>query len=162
MDNSTDMQKDFSGKHITVTSHFDAPVDTVWDYFTNADKLAKWWAPKPYKAITRNMEFSEGGKWLYYMLSPEGDKHWCLAEFKSIQPGKGYEALDAFCDEQGRINQEFPRMQWKNEFRQENGRTTVINHIQFPTEEDMKKILEMGFEQGYKMGLSQLQDVLPH
>ena len=160
METAVDMQKDFSKNQIIVTSQFNAPVDVVWEYFTNSEKLATWWAPKPYKAITKSMHFSEGGKWLYYMLSPEGEKHWCLAEFKNIRPKQSYEAYDAFCDDQGNINTGFPRMTWINVFREENGKSTVSNNIQFSSEADMKKILEMGFEQGYNMGLNQLREVL--
>ena len=51
-------------------------------------------------------------------------------------------------------------MTWTNSFREENGKATVTNVITFDKEEDMKKIIEMGFEEGYSIGLNQLQELL--
>ena len=68
--------------------------------------------------------------------------------------------LDAFCDENMVINEDFPRMTWSNTFSFENGMTTVVNTINYEKVEDMEKILEMGFEEGYKMGLNQLYKLL--
>jgi len=157
---SIKINKDYANKQITVISEFKASKEKIWYAFTNPEITDKWWAPKPYKAITKQSEFKNGGQWLYYMLSPEGEKHWCLAEFYNINPIDSYEATDAFCDENGNLNTNFPRMNWKNSFEEENGTTKVTNLITYPQEEDMKQILEMGFEEGYSMGLNQLNDLL--
>ena len=154
------IDKDFPNKKTTVTAQFKAPLEDVWDAFTKPEITDQWWAPKPYQAVTMKSNFTKGGKWLYYMLSPEGEKHWCIAEFKLIQPKQYYEVLDAFCDENGNINTDFPRMNWSNHFNENNGHTVVTNVISFEKEEDMKKIFEMGFEEGYTMGLSQLTKLL--
>jgi uncharacterized protein YndB with AHSA1/START domain len=160
MSTSIQIDKDFINKQIKIVSEFKAPKEKIWDSFTNPEITDKWWAPKPYQAITKRSDFKEGGQWLYYMLSPEGEKHWCFAEFKNIRLMESYEATDAFCDENGKINMDFPRMNWKNSFHEENGTTKVTNVITFPQEEDMKQILEMGFEEGYSMGLNQLNDLI--
>jgi uncharacterized protein YndB with AHSA1/START domain len=157
---SIKIDKDYTNRKITIISEFNSPKDKIWNAFTNPEITDKWWAPKPYQAITKQANFKNGGQWLYYMLSPEGEKHWCFAEFKNIRPMESYEATDAFCDENGKINMDFPRMNWKNSFNEENGITKVTNEITFSQEEDMKQILEMGFEEGYTMGLNQLNDLL--
>ncbi|WP_281226070.1 SRPBCC family protein [Flavobacterium aquiphilum] len=160
MSASIKIVKDFTNKQITVISEFKAPKEKIWDAFTNPDITDKWWAPKPYQAITKQSDFKNGGQWLYYMLSTEGEKHWCLAEFYNIKKAESYEVTDAFCDEKGNINTNFPRMNWKNSFEEENGTTRVTNEITYARVEDMKQILEMGFEEGYSMGLNQLNDLL--
>ena len=122
--------------------------------------LEKWWAPEPYKAVVVNNRFEKNGQLHYYMLSPEGEKHYCIAQFIDIKPMKSYEVLDAFCDAEAVINTNHPRMNWRNDFSFENGITTVTNTITYEKKEDMDKILEMGFEEGYKMGLNQLYKLL--
>src|SRR5687767_16002716 len=104
-----DFQVDKEAKQIKVTREFDAPLDLVWQAWTNSEILDQWWAPKPWKAVTKSMDFREGGTWLYYMQGPEGEKHWCKAEYKSIKPQKFFSWLDAFCDEKGVINKDMPR-----------------------------------------------------
>ena len=155
-----EIRKELAEKKIIVRSQFHTSVENLWDAFTNREALEKWWAPKPYRAFTQRVNFIDGGQWLYYMLSPEGEKHWCIAEFKNIHPKESYEVYDAFCDEEGKINTGFPQMTWTNSFREENGKATVTNVITFDKEEDMKKIIEMGFEEGYSIGLNQLQELL--
>jgi uncharacterized protein YndB with AHSA1/START domain len=154
------IDKDFTNKQIKIVSEFKASKEKIWNAFTNPEITDKWWAPKPYQAITKQADFKDGGLWLYYMLSPEGEKQWCLAEFKNIRSMESYEAADAFYDENGKINTNFPRMNWENLFYEENGITKVTNIITFSQEEDMKQILEMGFEEGYSIGLNQLNDLL--
>ena len=58
---------------INVKREFAAPKDIVWDAWTNPEILDLWWAPKPYKTITKSMEFKEGGTWFYGMVSPENE-----------------------------------------------------------------------------------------
>jgi uncharacterized protein YndB with AHSA1/START domain len=160
MNLSIKTDKDFTNKKITIISEFNAAKEKIWNAFTNPEITDKWWAPMPYQAITKQADFKNGGQWIYYMLSPEGEKHWCFAEFKNILPMESYGATDAFCDEDGKINMDFPRMNWENSFNEKNGITKVTNIITFSQEEDMKQILEMGFEEGYSMGLNQLNDLL--
>ena len=156
MNQTIQFQKKPESREIVVTHRYNAALETIWNAFTQTEVLEKWWAPIPYKAIVVSNNFKPGGKLHYYMLSPEGEKHYCVAEFNRIDPLKSYEVLDAFCDENAVINTEFPRMTWKNEFRHLNGITEVKNTITFNRAEDMTKILDMGFEEGYKMGLNQL------
>jgi uncharacterized protein YndB with AHSA1/START domain len=157
---SIKIDKDYTNSKITIISEFKASKDKIWEAFTNSEITDKWWAPSPYQSITKQADFRDGGQWLYYMLSPDGEKHWCFAEFRNILPMESYEATDAFCDENGKINTDFPRMNWTNSFIEENGITTATNVLKFSQEKDMKQILKMGFEQGYTMGLNQLSDLL--
>jgi len=153
-------QKKPESREMIITHKYKTDLETIWDAFTKPEILEKWWAPLPYKAIVVSNNFYSGGKLHYYMLSPEGEKHYCVAEFIRVDPLKSYEVLDAFCDENAVINTGFPRMTWKNEFSFSNGITEVTNTITYEKPEDMTQILEMGFEEGYSMGLNQLYELL--
>jgi uncharacterized protein YndB with AHSA1/START domain len=59
---------------LIVTREFDANSDLVWKAWTTAELLDQWWAPKPYRAETKSLDFREGGVWLYAMVSPENEK----------------------------------------------------------------------------------------
>lgn len=153
-------EKDFKGRAITVTTTYAAQRETVWEAYTDPAILEKWWAPRPWKAVSVKMDFRNGGRWLYYMASPEGQKSWSLAEFGEIVPGKSYEALDAFCDKNGKVDISLPRLHWMVTFAEEGGKTTVTARITANEEEALRRIIEMGFEEGYKMGITQLHDLL--
>ncbi len=152
--------KDYANKKIVVTCTFNSPVNIVWDSFTNPVTLEKWFAPKPYKAITKRADFREDGFWLYYMLSPKDEKFWSITKYKKIVVNNLLEAEDAFCDENGVINNDLPQLNWHYEFLEKNNTTGVRVVITVTDEQQMKQLLKMGFEEGYKMGLNQLEELL--
>lgn len=78
MSNQTDFKVIDQDKQLIVTRKFNAPLPLVWKAFTTKELVEKWWAPKPYQCVIKSMEFKEGGFLHYYMLGPEGDKHWCM------------------------------------------------------------------------------------
>lgn len=151
---------DKKNKTIHVKREFAADLKLVWDAWTKPELLDQWWAPKPYVTKTKSMNFSEGGFWLYAMISPEDIAHWCRADYKKIDPLKSFSGLDAFCDEQGNINQDFPRSLWTNSFT-ENGKTTTVNiQIEYKELADLEKIIQLGFKEGFTMALSNLDQYI--
>jgi len=152
--------KDLENKKIKVTREFDAPVEKVWRAWTEKELLDQWWAPRPWKAVTQSMNFSNGGTWLYYMEGPDGSRHYCRVDYKSISTNKSYELLDAFCDEKGNINTEFPSMNWKVVFNKADDGTKVDVEITFSSVEDLEKIIEMGFKEGFAAAHNNLDELL--
>jgi len=160
MQKQTQVTKDRENKRLVVVREFDATLPDVWRAWTERELLDQWWAPKPWKAETKTIDFREGGSWLYCMVGPEGEAHWCRVDFKTISKHKSFTGLDAFCDEKGNINQDFPTMHWKNVFSTTDSGTTVEVEIKFDTEADLEKILEMGFEEGFTSALGNLDELL--
>ena len=109
----TTFTNDVAKNKMFITREFAGNVEEVWKAWTDPKLLDQWWAPKPWKAKTISMDFREGGRWVYCMLGPDGEKHWALAEYHKVVPQKSFEGLDAFADEAGNINAESPLMSWK-------------------------------------------------
>lgn len=152
--------KDQTNKKLRVVREFDAPVEQVWKAWTESWLLDQWWAPKPWKANTQSMDFREGGAWLYYMQGPDGSRHYCRLDYETIVPKRSFSGQDAFCDEKGNINEEFPRMNWKTQFSTAGNGTKVEVVINFASEADMEKIIEMGFKEGFAAAHGNLDEIL--
>jgi uncharacterized protein YndB with AHSA1/START domain len=152
--------KDAASKKIHVERDFEAPVDKVWKAWTTPQLLDQWWAPKPWKANTISQDFREGGRWLYYMEGPDGTRHYCLADYSTIIPGKRFVGDDAFCDEKGNKNNDMPSMHWDVQFLPVEGGTKVKVEISFTSEEELEKIIEMGFKEGFAAAHNNLDDLL--
>ena len=147
---------DKQNNKIKVERFFNAPIDLVWAAWTEPDILDLWWAPKPYMTITKHMDFRPGGRWHYYMLSPEGIKHYCLFDYEVIRPNQYFSGIDAFCDENAVMNDTKPRVNWSSDFT-ENGDTTLVNiELLFESLEDLETIIQMGFKEGFTAGLENL------
>ncbi len=145
---------------ITVERSFNAPLDAVWAAWTEADILCQWWAPKPYECVIKSLDFREGGRWLYCMQGPSGDRHWCLFDFEEIKPKSYFSGTDAFCDENGVANNFKPATRWENHFSTSDGGTFVRMNLSFATGEALEQIIQMGFKEGFTLGLEQLDALL--
>ncbi len=69
-------------------------------------------------------------------------------------------AYNRFCDEEGKGNDEFPAMTWKNKFQPEGAGTKVTIEVTFKSEEDLNKIVGLGFEVGFTAALGNLDALL--
>lgn len=145
---------------IHVQREFAADLPLVWDAWTKPELLDLWWAPKPYRTQTKTMDFRTGGYWLYAMISPENVAHWCRADYSLVEQHKQYSGLDAFCDEEGNVNEDFPRSNWNVSFT-ETGEHTVVNiSINYKSLADLEKIIELGFKEGFTMALGNLDQYI--
>jgi uncharacterized protein YndB with AHSA1/START domain len=156
----TSISKDAANKKLIIVREFDAPLEEVWRAWTEKEILDEWWAPKPWKAKTKTMNFREGGTWFYSMIGPDGSQSYCRADFKTIVEHKRFIVDDAFCDENGNITNELPGMHWKNEFISTDTGTKVEVEVSFESEADMEKIIEMGFEEGFTAAHGNLDELL--
>jgi uncharacterized protein YndB with AHSA1/START domain len=156
----TQVTKDFNARSITVTREFDAPPALVWRAYTEAELLDQWWGPAPWRAETKQMNFAPGGHWLYAMVSPEGQRHWARMNYLSIRPHTLIGIEDAFCDEQGNINAALPVSKGELVFTPTVRGTRVEFSMTYQQESDLRKIIEMGFEQGITACFDQLDALL--
>lgn len=146
---------------IQVIREFAAPVSRVWKAWTQQELLDQWWAPKPWIAQTREMDFREGGKWIYAMVGPDGEKHWARTDFQSVKTLISFTGLDAFIDEKGNKNTWLPESTWKVEFDENSVNTTLVSvEIEYDNSEELEKILEMGFIEGFSGALQNLDELL--
>ncbi len=147
-------------KTIHIKREFDANPGLVWEAWTTAEILDQWWAPKPWRAETKRMDFREGGFWHYAMVGPEGEKHWGKTSYITIKKEKSYTAKDGFCDENGTINPEFPQNLWQNNFIPKENKTEVDVLLTFDKLSDLEKTIEMGFKEGFTMALENLDQYI--
>ncbi|MEZ5059069.1 MAG: SRPBCC domain-containing protein [Saprospiraceae bacterium] len=145
---------------IEITREFNAEKSLVWQAWTQAEILDQWWAPKPFYTETKSLELKVGGRWLYAMVSPQGDKHWCKADYKKVEKEEVLSWLDAFCDENGNENQIKPRSLWNNVFKEKDGLTTVSITLKHDKLEDIEAMISMGFKEGLSMALGNLDELL--
>lgn len=160
MESSIIFNKDFDSNSVYVMKVYDTDVSKVWDYFTQSELLDQWWAPKPWKCETVTMDFKESGVWHYAMLGPEDERMYGQLKYGEIMEHRSFDGIDAFCDENGNVNNDFPQAQWLVGFTGvEEGAKITIN-IHFASKDALKRQLDMGFEEGFKMGLNQLEEII--
>ena len=156
-----DFSVDKKNNTITVKREFAAGVALVWDAYTKSEILDQWWAPKPWKARTKTLDFREGGSWHYAMVGPGGEEHWAVANYKDIQVRKKFTGLDAFADASGKINKEMPQSKWDVTFTDKGEMTLVDFKITYPDLAQLEATIKMGFKEGLAMAMENLDALLP-
>lgn len=151
---------DKAHKKVKVEREFAAPLEKIWAAWTQSELLDQWWAPKPWKAKTKSMEFEVGGRWLYAMVGPDGTTQWSFADYKEIDPEQSISLVDGFCDENGNLVTSFPQSSWTIIFKKTIDSTIVFIDIKFNTVEEIDQLLETGFKEGFTMGLENLDELL--
>jgi uncharacterized protein YndB with AHSA1/START domain len=147
-------------KIITVKKEFAARTLLVWDAWTKPEILDQWWAPRPWKAKTKSMEFKEGGARLYAMLGPNGEEHWAIFNYHEIKKPEYFTGLDGFTDADGTLNTAMPSTHWKVSF-VDKGETTLVEALlTFDSLEQLETLIKMGFREGFTMALEGLDELL--
>jgi len=154
-----EFKKDVANNKVTVIRYFDAPVSEVWRAWTERELLDQWWAPKPWKTNTEEMDFRIDGRWVYTMNGPEGEKHWCRADYTAINAPKNFSITEYFCDENSKKNTDLPTMHWDVNFQPEGAITRVTIEINFEKPEDLETIVQMGFEEGFTSAMENLDAI---
>ena len=149
---------DKTTKTVRITAEFDAERDLVWDAYTRAELLDQWWAPKPWASRTKVMDFREGGRRFYAMVSPEGVERWSVQKYTSITPKTNFKFFNAFADADE--NLELPGSDWDLNFSDQGGTTKVSISIYNESLERLERMIELGFREGVMMQLQNLEELL--
>ena len=153
-----DFTVDKAAKTVFVTREFEADLSLVWDAFTKAEILDQWVAPKPFAAKTKVMDFKVGGRRFYAMVGPEGRERWAIQKYTSISPKTNFKMFNAFADKDE--NPQLPGSDWDYTFSEQNGTTKVSITIYNESLARMEKMIEMGFTEGFKMSMNNLENLL--
>jgi uncharacterized protein YndB with AHSA1/START domain len=147
-------------KTVSITKGFDATRDLVWDAYTKPELLDQWWAPKPFASRTKVMEFKEGGRRFYAMVSPDGQERWTVQRYTSITPKSNFKFFNAFSDEHENLH--LPGSDWDLTFTEQDGKTTVNVFIYNESLERLERMVETGFKEGTIAQLQNLEELLAH
>lgn len=162
-----DFTIDKQTKTVKIVREFDADLSAVWDAFTKPELLDQWVAPKPFAARTKVMDFREGGRRLYAMVSPDGQERWILQTYLAIHPKTHFKLFNVFADKDE--NPEPTGSEWDYTFTEkpatgeksgEDKKTIVHISIYNESLERLEKMIELGFKEGYSMSLENLDSLL--
>ena len=91
-------------KNLVVTRTFDAPAHEVWKYWSDSEKVMKWWGPIGFTSPLARIDFREGGVSLVCMRAPEsfgGKDMYNTWTYKKIVPLQSIEFILNFADKDG-------------------------------------------------------------
>lgn len=81
-------KNDIKDRGLVITKTLHAPVELVWETWTNPAHIAKWWGPDGFTNTIQKMELKPGGIWELVMHGPDGTDYKNKSIFREIIPLK--------------------------------------------------------------------------
>jgi uncharacterized protein YndB with AHSA1/START domain len=91
---------------IVITRVFDIPVELVWKGWTDPNLVTLWWGPANFTSPQCEIDFREGGKYLFCMRAPKefgGQDYYSAGTYTKIVPMERLEFTQILSDKDGNI-----------------------------------------------------------
>jgi uncharacterized protein YndB with AHSA1/START domain len=154
----------------TMTHEFNAPVEKVFEAWTDPEKIKRWFAPKDYSIIYSKADIKAGGESHYCMSSKGGLEIWVKKFFKDFIPPAKLSYTQVYSNEKGGIEphpmiKNFPIEIFTTVMLDEKNGKTILNLTWEPlnaSTEQVTRFMDETFELSQEWGgmLDQLEQLL--
>jgi uncharacterized protein YndB with AHSA1/START domain len=134
-------------RELLFTRLLNAPVELVWEVWTQPEHIARWWGPDGFTNTISKMEVMQGGVWELVMHGPDGTDYKNKSIFKEIIPHKKivYEHVSA------------PRFTATIRFEDQGDQTLLTWHMLFETREEFLRVVKtFKADEGLKQNIEKL------
>jgi len=132
---------------LIMSRKLNAPIELVWEVWTNAEHIVNWWGPNGFTNTISKMEVVPGGEWDLVMHGPDGTDYKNKSIFKEVIPYKKivYEHVSA------------PRFVATVDFEDQGEQTLITWQMLFATaEEFIQTVKTFKADEGLKQNLEKL------
>lgn len=130
---------------------FDAPRELVWETFTKAEHIARWWGPRKYTITVHEFDVRPGGKWRVSHSDGARTVEF-FGEYREI--AKPEILIRTFCFG------DFPAIEERYEFHDEAGRTRVVCSQRFANMMGRDMMAKSGAAEGGRESFERLDELL--
>jgi len=114
---------------IRIVRIYDAPVQAVWDAWTDPAQAAQWWGPRGFTLTTHSKDLRVGGVWHYTMHGPDGTDYINKTLYHEVEP------LAKLVYDHGGNDEQAPLFRVTVLFAEEGGKTRMDMRMSLPTAE---------------------------
>lgn len=135
-------------RELMISRKLNAPVELVWEAWTNPEHIANWWGPNGFTNTISTMDMTVGGEWNLVMHGPDGTDYKNKSIFKEIIPFKRivYEHVSS------------PGFIATVDFEDQGDQTLINWHMLFETAEQFIQVVKtFKADQGLKQNIEKLE-----
>jgi uncharacterized protein YndB with AHSA1/START domain len=140
-------------REIRIERVFDAPVERVWQAFTDPELVAQWWG-RGNKLVIERMEVERGGHWRFVEHSPDG-VHGFEGRYREVTPRERLVETFEWDGMPGYVSIDTAEFEDLGD-----GRTKVVTTSLFHTTEERDGMLSSGMADGLNQSYAALDDLL--
>ncbi|WP_275472537.1 SRPBCC family protein [Myxococcus hansupus] len=142
-----------SDRTIVISRKFNAPARIVFDAWTRADLVKRWWAPKALcvTMVSCEADVRVGGAYRYVLRNPDGSEAAFSGQYTEITPPSRLVYTQVFepMADAGSVIITVT-------FDEREGKTHLVSREQYPSKEVREAVLASGMEHGMRATMDQL------
>ena len=138
-------------REIRISRVLNAPIDLVWEVWTDPEHIRHWWGPNGFTNTISKMDVRENGEWDLMMHGPDGTDYKNKSIFKEIIRHKKivYEHISG------------PKFLATINFESEGDRTRIDWHMLFETKEQfIQTVKTFKADEGLRQNVEKLSEYL--
>lgn len=138
-------------REIHLTRVLNAPIDLVWEVWTNPDHIKNWWGPKGFTSSINKMDVKAQGEWELIMHGPDGTDYKNKSIFQEVVPLKKivYQHVSA------------PKFLTTVEFEAQGDKTKINWHMLFESREQFVQVVKtFQADEGLRQNADRLRQYL--
>ncbi len=135
---------------------YDAPASLVFDAWTDANHLARWYGPEGFTTTTHEMSVEVGGVWRDTLIAPDGSAFHNEAIYTVVDRPRRL----CFANTGGDPVHQHLTGDYTADFIEKDGRTHLTLQVQFKTLRALEVAQNLGAERGGHETLERLAGVL--
>jgi uncharacterized protein YndB with AHSA1/START domain len=152
----TSVDRDYDDLAITLIADFDAPIDRVWELWSDPAKLERWLGPPGYPATVERHELAPGGEITFFMTGPDGDRSWGTWQVTALDRPTSLEFTDLFADPDGTPTPDMPVGTVAVQLTACEAGTRMEMRWAFESRADMEKWMSFGSVEGLREAVGQM------
>lgn len=144
-----------AGRELVLTRVFNAPRELVFEAYSRAEHLDRWFGPRGFTTTTHAMDFRVGGAWSFTMTAPDGTVYPNYVLYREIdRPSR-------LVFDHGSSAERPDHFHVTITFTEEEGGTRVTQRSLFPTAEARAAVEKFGAVELGHQTLEKLGEYLP-
>ena len=145
------MNTNTADRELIITRLLDAPIELVWEVWTNPDHIKNWWGPTGFTNTITQMDVKSGGAWNLTMHGPDG------TDFKNESIFKEVIKLEKIVYE----HISSPKFVSTITFAEEGKKTFLKWHMLFESKEQFEQVVKtFKADEGLKQNVVKLESYL--
>ena len=156
----TDITHDLDDRTITITADFAAPVERLWQVYSDPRQLERVWGPPTHPATFVDHDLRPGGRMNYYMTTPDGQRFHGYWEVTEVIDGESFRFRDGFANDDFSAQEELPVGDNRFTFSSTPNGSRLVAVSRYPSAEALQQVLDMGVIEGATSAMNQIDDLL--
>jgi uncharacterized protein YndB with AHSA1/START domain len=138
-------------RELRITRLLNAPLELVWEVWTDPDHIKNWWGPDGFTNTITKMDIEPGGEWDLIMHGPDGTDYKNKSVFREVIRHKRivYDHVSA------------PKFTATIEFESRGDATFIEWHALFESAEQLEQVVKVSkADEGMKQNVEKLNNYL--